>query len=188
MKIRIWGTRGSIPSPLDSGQIEEKLYQAILGMPAINTQDPEAVRAYIKKLPPLIRGTTGGNTPCIEVQAHGQLIVLDAGSGLYPLGLELMKGPFGKGKGTLHLFISHTHWDHIQGFPMFTPAFIPGNRIFIYGAHDLKKVFEIQQNPLTWPVTLSYMNADIQFIHVEPGKPINIGKVRVETIKNAHPG
>ncbi len=188
MKIKIWGTRGSIPSPLDSRQIEEKLYQAILNMPAINTKDPEAVRAYIKKLPPLVRGTTGGNTPCIEIQAHGELIVLDAGSGLYPLGLELMNGPFGEGKGTLHLFISHTHWDHIQGFPMFMPAFAQGNRIFIYGAHDLKNVFEIQQNPLTWPVALYQMKADIQFIHIEPGEPINVGKVQVDALKNAHPG
>ncbi len=188
MKIKIWGTRGSIPSPIGSKQIEEKLYQAILGMPAINTKDPETVQAFIKKLPPMVRGTAGGNTPCIEVQADGQLLILDAGSGLYPLGLELMKGPFGKGKGTLHLFISHTHWDHIQGFPMFTPAFVPGNRIFIYGAHDLKNVFEIQQNPTTWPVSLSYMEADIQFVHIEPGQPINIGKVRVDSIKNAHPG
>ncbi len=188
MKIRIWGTRGSIPSPIGSKQIEEKLYQAILGMPALNTNDPEAVQAYIKKLPPMVRGTAGGNTPCVEVQADGQLLILDAGSGLYALGLELMKGPFGKGKGTLHLFISHTHWDHIQGFPMFTPAFVPGNRIFIYGAHDLQHVFETQQNPLTWPVSLSYMQADIRFVHIEPGQPINVGRVRVDSIRNAHPG
>ncbi|HQE93412.1 MAG TPA: AAA family ATPase [Anaerolineae bacterium] len=188
MKIKIWGARGSIPSPINSQQIEEKIYRAILDMPPINTRDPAAVQSYIKKLPPMIRGTAGGNTPCIEVQADGQLFVLDAGSGVYALGLELMKGPFGTGKGTLHLFISHPHWDHIQGFPMFTPAFVPGNRIFIYGAHDLHTVFDIQQHPLTWPASLASMQADIQFVPIEPGKPFNIGKVRIDTIKNAHPG
>ena len=188
MKIRIWGTRGSIPAPLSSAQIEEKICQAILEMPPINTQDSEAVRAYVSKLPPLVRGTAGGNTACIEVQAEGQLFVLDAGSGLYPLGLELMRGPFGRGEGTMHLFISHTHWDHIQGFPMFVPAFVPGNRIFIYGAHDLETAFDIQQRPLTWPVSLDYMSADIKFLRVTPGEPLFIDKVRVETLKNAHPG
>jgi len=188
MKIRIWGTRGSIPAPLSSSQIEAKICQAILAMPQINTQDPEAVRAYVSKLHPMERGTAGGNTSCIEVQADEQTFVVDAGSGLYPLGLELMRGPFGKGQGTLHLFISHTHWDHIQGFPMFSPAFVPGNRIFIYGAHDLQKAFEIQQNPLTWPVTLEYMSADIEFVQFQPGEPLHIGKVRVDTLKNAHPG
>jgi len=188
MKIKIWGARGSIPAPLSSAYIEEKIYQAILSMPQINTQDPESVRAYFSKLPPMMRGTAGGNTACVEVQADGQLVVLDAGSGLYPLGLELMKGPFGQGQGTLHLFISHTHWDHIQGFPMFAPAFVPGNRIFIYGAHDLKAAFEVQQRPLTWPVTLEYMLADIEFIRVTPGEPFFIDKVRVEALKNVHPG
>lgn len=188
MKIKIWGTRGSIPAPINSAHIEKKLYQAILNMPQINTQDPEAVRSYISKLPPMVRGTAGGNTACIEVQADGQIFVLDAGSGLYQLSLELMRGPFAEGKGTLHLFISHAHWDHIQGFPMFTPAFIPGNRIFIYGAHDLEKAFQIQQHPLTWPVSLDYMAADIKFVRVVPGEPLFIGKVRVDTLKNAHPG
>ncbi|MBN2391311.1 MAG: AAA family ATPase [Anaerolineae bacterium] len=188
MKIKIWGARGSIPAPLSSAHIEEKINRAILAMPQINTQDPEAVRAYVNKLPAIVRGTAGGNTACVEIQADGQLIVLDAGSGLYPLGLELMKGPFGRGQGTLHLFISHAHWDHIQGFPMFQPAFIPGNRIFIYGAHDLETAFEIQQRPLTWPVTLSYMSADIKFVRVTPGEPFYIEKVRVETLKNVHPG
>ncbi len=188
MKIKIWGARGSIPAPLNPAYIEEKIYQAILSMPQINTQDPEAVRAYVNKLPPMMRGTAGGNTACVEVQADGQLIILDAGSGLYPLGLELMKGAFGQGQGTMHLFISHTHWDHIQGFPMFAPAFVPGNRIYIYGAHDLKAAFEIQQRPLTWPVTLEYMLADIEFIHVTPGEPFFIDKVRVEALKNVHPG
>ncbi len=188
MKIKIWGARGSIPAPLNSEHIEAKLYQAILGMPPLNTQDPEAVRTYIKKLPPLVRGTAGGNTPCVEMQTYGQEFILDAGSGLYPLGLELMKGPCGRGEGTLHIFISHGHWDHIQGFPMFNPAFVKGNRIFIYGAHNLKEIFEIQQTPPTWPVKLSYMQADIQFVKVEPGRPLYIDKVRVETLKNAHPG
>ncbi|MFN2284942.1 MAG: tetratricopeptide repeat protein [Anaerolineae bacterium] len=188
MKITIWGTRGSIPAPISSAQIEEKICQAILAMPQINTQDSEAVHAYVSKLPPMARGTAGGNTACIEVQAEGQLFVLDAGSGLYPLGLELMKGPFGQGKGTMHLFISHAHWDHIQGFPMFTPAFVPGNRIFIYGAHDLETAFKIQQRPLTWPVSLDYMSADIKFLHITPDEPLFFEKVRVETLKNAHPG
>lgn len=188
MKIKIWGARGSIPAPISSADIEEKIRQAILAMPQINTQDPEAVRAYVSKLPLMMRGTTGGNTACVEVQADGNLIILDAGSGLYPLGLELMKGPFGRGQGTLHLFISHAHWDHIQGFTMFAPAFVPGNRIFIYGAHDLETAFNIQLQPLTWPVTLANMAADIQFMSVTPGEPILIDKVRVEAVKNVHPG
>ncbi len=188
MKIRIWGARGSIPSPLRPDKVEEKICQAILGLPDIDTDDVEAIRAYIRELPPLVRGTAGGNTSCVEIQAGEETFILDAGSGLRELGLELMKGPCGRGQGTLHLFISHPHWDHIQGFPMFDPAFVPGNRIFIYGIHDLKMVLEDQQRPLNWPVSLSDMQAEIEFIPLQVGQPFSIGKVRINTIKNTHPG
>lgn len=188
MKVTIWGTRGSIPAPLLPKEIEGKIYRAILGMPSIDTNNPESVRDYVQQLPALMRGSVGGNTPCVEVRADGEVFVFDAGSGLYQLGLDLMDGPFGRGEGTLHLFISHPHWDHIQGFPMFRPAFVPGNRIFIYGAHDLETAFETQQRSLTWPVSLAYMQAEKQFVHLEPGEPLEIGKACIQSIKNEHPG
>jgi phosphoribosyl 1,2-cyclic phosphodiesterase/tetratricopeptide (TPR) repeat protein/anti-anti-sigma regulatory factor/tRNA A-37 threonylcarbamoyl transferase component Bud32 len=188
MRIRFWGVRGSIPSSLRFEEVEEKIFHAIVGLPDINTTDPEAVWAYIRDLPPLVRGTAGGNTPCVEIQAGGNLLVVDAGSGLHQLGLELLKGPFGRGEGTLHLFISHPHWDHIQGFPMFMPAFVPGNRIFIYGIHDVKKALEDQQRPFNWPVSLSYMRAEMEFIRLQEGAPFDISRVRVNTIRNHHSG
>jgi anti-anti-sigma factor len=100
----------------------------------------------------------------------------------------LLKGPLGRGEGTLHLFISHPHWDHIQGFPMFMPAFVPGNRIFIYGIHDIKKALEDQQRPFNWPVSLSYMRADMEFITLQEGEAFDIGRVHVNTIRNNHSG
>ena len=188
MRIRFWGVRGSIPSSLRFEEVEKKIFQAIIGLPDIDTVNPEAVWAYIRALPPLVRGTAGGNTPCIEIQAGGNLLVIDAGSGLHQLGLELLKGPFGRGEGTLHLFISHPHWDHIQGFPMFMPAFVPGNRILIYGIHDIKKALEDQQRPFNWPVSLSYMRADMEFIRLQEGEPFDVGRVRINTIRNHHSG
>jgi predicted ATPase/phosphoribosyl 1,2-cyclic phosphodiesterase/anti-anti-sigma regulatory factor len=189
MKITIWGARGSIPSPLRPEEVEEKICQVILGLPDIDIHDEEAVRAYVGELPPLVRGTAGGNTPCVEIQAGGELLVIDAGSGIQVLGMELMKGPFGRGEGTLHLFLSHLHWDHIQGFPMFTPAFVPGNRIFVYGVHDVKGALERQQFPPVWPRTLSYTaQADMEFISLQVGQPFSVGKVLINTIQNTHRG
>lgn len=188
MKIKIWGARGSIPSPLKPEEIEEKICQAILELPDINTKDLSAISTYVKSLPPLLRGTAGGNTTCIEVQSGSDMLVIDAGSGLRELGLELIKGAWGQGKGTLHLLFSHPHWDHIQGFPFFIPAYIPGNRIFIYSIHDLETALRDQQRFLTFPVPLSHMQANIQFITLQPGQPFRIGKVRINTLENAHPG
>jgi hypothetical protein len=71
MRIRFWGVRGSIPSSLRFEEVEEKIAQAIIGLPDIDTANPDAVWAYIKELPPLVRGTAGGNTPCVEIQAGG---------------------------------------------------------------------------------------------------------------------
>jgi len=191
MKIKIWGARGSVPSPLRPEVVEEKICQAIqavLGLPDIERSGMEAIRAYVRELPPLLRGTAGGNTPCVEIQAGRDTLIVDAGTGLYELGLELTKGPCGRGQGTLHLLISHLHWDHIQGFLMFDPAFVPGNRILIYGIHDLQAALDAQQRLPNWPVSLSDMPARIEFIPLQAGQSFSIGNVRINTIQNSHPG
>jgi anti-anti-sigma factor len=188
MRIRIWGARGSIPASLKSEEVEDKIRRAILGLPAgIDTRDEEAVWAYVRGLPPLLRGTAGANTPCVEIRAGEDLIIVDAGTGISALGEELLKGPFGRGEGTAHLVMSHLHWDHIQGYPMFMPAFVPGNRIFIYGIHDVKKALEKQQSSPTWPASMHMMQAEIEFVSLELGVPFSIGNVRINTIRNTHP-
>jgi len=192
MKVRIWGARGSIPSPLTPEAVHDKICQAILGLPpTVDAKDPAAVRAYVDNLPPLVGGTAGGNTPCIEVQIGTETFVVDAGSGIRNLGLELMKGPCGRGEGTIHLFFSHAHWDHIQGFPFFRPAFIPGNRIVIYGVHDYdwqQTVLGNQQRQINFPVPLEHLQAKLEFIKLQPEQTITIGQVNISNIKMRHPG
>ncbi|MDM8526588.1 tetratricopeptide repeat protein [Anaerolineales bacterium HSG24] len=189
MKITIWGARGSIPSPLKPAEIEEKICKAIYGMPPdVDTNNLESVREHVQELPILLRGTAGGNTSCLQIEAGSETFIIDAGSGIRELGLELMKGPCGRGQGRLHILFSHPHWDHLQGFPFFVPGFIPGNQIFIYSIHNIKHALEEQQCPLNFPVPLSIMRANIEFIHIEVGQPFTIGQVNINTIMNAHPG
>jgi len=188
MKIRIWGTRGSIPSPLTSEQIEEKICQAIHGMPDIDTSNLADVQAYVRQLSQLQRGTAGGNTSCVEIRSRGELFVIDAGSGFRELGRQLMNGPFGRGQGKLHLFFSHAHWDHIQGFPFFQPNFVTGNQIFIYSIHNLEKVLHDQQRSVNFPISLSYMQATFHFERLVVGQPRYFGKIKINTIENPHPG
>ncbi|RME49530.1 MAG: STAS domain-containing protein [Caldilineae bacterium] len=188
MKITIWGARGSIPSPILPHEVEEKICQAILQMPALDTRDEEAVRTYVRQLPQLERGTAGGNTTCVEVQANGQTILIDAGSGLRELGQTLMQGPCGRGEGVLHLLFSHAHWDHLLGFPFFAPAYVPGNRIIIYHWHDMKMALEDQQRPDASPRPFDRLQATLEFRPFEVGQPFTIGGVRINTIENVHPG
>ncbi|HXV98340.1 MAG TPA: MBL fold metallo-hydrolase, partial [Anaerolineae bacterium] len=180
MKIKIWGARGSIPSPLKPEAIEEKIFKAIFGMPQIDTNDADAVWAHIRELHPLLRGTAGGNTSCVEIQAAGHTIIIDAGSGLRELGLELLKGPCGRGRGQLHFFFSHAHWDHIQGFPFFIPAFIPGNRLFIYSIHDIEEALRRQQEAISFPVPLADVRAKLEFIRLREDQHFQIGQVHID--------
>lgn len=189
MKVKIWGCRGSVPAPLTPQQIEEKIVQAIYQLPdAVDTGDLDAVQAYALSLGALQRGTAGGNTTCVEIETDGKTFVIDAGTGIRELGLELMQGAFGRGEGELHLFFSHAHWDHIQGFPFFNPAYVAGNRIFIYSVHDVQKALVEQQHFLTFPVPMSIMTASIEFITLNTGEPLNIGDVTISCALNAHPG
>jgi phosphoribosyl 1,2-cyclic phosphodiesterase len=78
----------------------------------------------------------GGNTSCVVVDTGEAPLIFDAGTGLRKVGAELMK-TMGPGRVNAHLFLSHLHWDHIQGFPFFTPAFVPGNRVNVFGVRPL---------------------------------------------------
>jgi phosphoribosyl 1,2-cyclic phosphodiesterase len=95
-----------------------------------------------------------------------------------------------KGKpGEFHVFQSHLHWDHIMGFPFFTPAYIPGHHIRIYGCHaDLERAFRRQQEPPSFPVDFSVLGARIEFVQLEPGRAYDIGGYRVTAKAQAHGG
>lgn len=112
----------------------------------------------------------GGNTACTEVRCGEQLLILDAGTGIRPLGLSLLK-EFQDRPIKAHIFVGHTHWDHIQGFPFFAPAFVFGNEFTIYSLHGagkpLEKVFRGQMDSDYFPVHLSDMKAKLQFCELE---------------------
>lgn len=109
----------------------------------------------------------GGNTACVEVQVGNRTIILDAGTGIIPLGRELART---KRAGELLLLLSHLHHDHTQGFPFFVPAYIPNAKLHIYGpdgTHEsMKNVLERNQSSETFPVGLRDMSStkDIQAV------------------------
>lgn len=139
----------------------------------------------------------GGNTTCILLEyLKGddvvETIIIDGGTGLRVLGMDLLQKEFGKGKGKLTLLISHTHWDHIQGIPFFVPAYIPGNIIHIRGRASggapLKEVLANQQNPNNFPVGLEQFGAKVNIRDWQAGKSYRVGPLKINTIAHAHPG
>ncbi|MEW5736232.1 MAG: MBL fold metallo-hydrolase [Thermodesulfobacteriota bacterium] len=134
----------------------------------------------------------GGNTPCVAVWCGESLIILDAGTGIRVLGDELMSGPFGEGKGRATLLVSHTHWDHIQGFPFFAPAYIHGNELRLLGSHTIHKGLETalhhQQQYQNFPVLLSQMPARMSFQALSEGEELAMSGIKISAGELHHPG
>ncbi len=132
----------------------------------------------------------GGNTTCIEVRSDdGSLIILDAGTGIFPLAQELLK----QMPVQANVFMTHTHWDHIQGLPFFTQLYIPGNSVRIHGGHDIvsgrgiDQVMEVQLQYSYFPVREVEMNASIEYVTLAIGQPVPVGDATVTPLMLNHP-
>lgn len=130
----------------------------------------------------------GGNTTCIEVRSDaGDLIILDAGTGIFPLAQTLL----GELPVRAHVFITHTHWDHIQGLPFFQPLNTRGNSVRIYGAAQagvpLEEILDRQMDPVVFPVPLKALAADLRITEISGGR-FEIDGFLVEAFRLRHPG
>lgn len=152
MKVKFWGTRGSLPTP-----------------------GRDTVRY-------------GGNTPCVEVRLrNNNLVVFDAGTGIRNLGDALMA----EGESVkAYIAITHPHWDHIQGFPFFKPAFISGNEFTIIGVQSksvtLRQMISSQMDKVYFPVQLNELKAKINF-HPIREETIQIFEANLTSIFVNHP-
>lgn len=133
----------------------------------------------------------GGNTSCVAVESDaGDLLVLDAGTGFCPLGDALMQGPFGQGKGKMTLLLSHTHMDHLIGFPFAIPVHIRGNHFTIYGPAASRKGLEELHEGLVAPAyspvyTIDNIGSTLDFRRI-PETPFEVGVVRVDAQRFPH--
>lgn len=132
----------------------------------------------------------GGNTSCVEMLVGSQRLIFDGGTGLRELGVHLLSQmPL-----EANLFFTHSHWDHIQGFPFFVPAFVPGNRFHIYGAiapngSTIEQRLNDQMLHPNFPVPLQIMGADLKFRDLEIGEKVQLDdNIIVENSLLNHPG
>lgn len=189
MKVSFWGVRGSIPVPNSSSGIHDKIVEVLHKAIKEKVTNENHIDKFVGSLPYHLVGTTGGNTSCVEIRTSDKIIVFDAGTGIRVLGHNLMSGEFANGNGTVHIFMSHTHWDHIMGFPFFLPAFNKGNTIHIYGCHpNLEERFRNQHNPHHFPVHLESLSANIEFHIIKPEENFILGDCTITPIALNHPG
>jgi phosphoribosyl 1,2-cyclic phosphodiesterase len=138
----------------------------------------------------------GGNTACVEVRCDGALIIFDAGTGIRELGedLEMRAKAHPHNPSTLvaHIFFSHLHWDHVQGFPFFDPIYKKGAKIHLYGGPGLtettQKLMSIQMCSPNFPVPLEELPSSLGFHEVHEGDRIQLGQAVVRVEKLNHPG
>jgi len=190
MLVRFWGTRGSIPVALTSPAIEAKLVAALVKAAGRSLDTPDKARAFVEsELDFEVSHTFGGNSSCVEIDTGGgEYVLCDLGSGARAFGNHVLaaRGPAGS---TFHAFMSHVHWDHIQGFPFFMPAYLPGNRVRIYGCHAaLEEAFRRQNAAPSFPVDFSRMGAAIEFVRLEAGRSYEIAGLGVRPKLQRHGG
>lgn len=132
----------------------------------------------------------GGNTPCVAVEgAGGHLVILDAGTGIRALGLQLVE----KQNGAIRaeILLTHAHWDHIQGLPYFKPFFAAGNAVRIWGSRQgtasLEAILRQQMDPAVFPVPLDALSASLTVQEIAAGE-FSVGEFRVRAMKLRHPG
>lgn len=189
MYVKFWGTRGSTPTSLPAEAIKRKIRQALEGAAGLNLADEAVLNRYIEHLPFDVWGTAGGNTPCLEIRSGDQLLILDAGSGLRLLGLELMSKGLGGCPQQADILITHTHWDHIQGFPFFRPAFVPHNSFTFHSPFpDLAERLAQQQQSDFFPVPVNYMSATLAFNSLNENQWHQLGNFKVYPMRLFHPG
>ncbi|MBX7196949.1 MAG: MBL fold metallo-hydrolase [Sandaracinaceae bacterium] len=131
----------------------------------------------------------GGNTSCVEMRAGEHVLIFDGGTGLRLLGDTIAK----EMPRTVHLFFSHVHWDHIQGFPFFTPAFVRGNTIHMYGGANIVGTVETalagQMETPNFPVHLRDLPASLSFNDLHEGELVELeGGLRITNAPGLHPG
>jgi phosphoribosyl 1,2-cyclic phosphodiesterase len=132
----------------------------------------------------------GGNTTCIEIRTdNNELIILDAGTGIFPLSQTLLA----EVPVTANVLITHSHWDHIQGLPFFVPNFIPGNTLRLHGSFDpvsgkgIEQVMAVQLQYSYFPVRETEMKARIEYVTLAPNESIQIGSATVTPSLLSHP-
>jgi phosphoribosyl 1,2-cyclic phosphodiesterase len=190
VRVRFWGTRGSIPVALTTADVRDKLAQALLQASGRTFRNYEEAHAFASsELDFSLTHTFGGHTPCVEIEIPGdEYYVCDMGSGARPFGVHVLAKQ-ARRPATINIFMSHVHWDHIMGFPFLGPAYVPGTTIRIHGCHaEVELAFRLQQSPPCFPVTFEQLGAKIEFVRLEPDKPYAINGMTVTPHLQLHGG
>lgn len=191
MKVRFWGTRGSLPVAARAETIQAKIAKALVAAGGRSFKDESEAAAFCAaNLDFATYGGFGGASSCVEIEgADGAFVVCDMGSGLREFGIDSFRRIAGGHPPVYHLFLSHLHWDHIMGFPFFGPAFNPAAKIIIHSGHeDAETALRRQQEEISFPVPFDWLRATFEFQVHKPGVAFEAAglKVTLEAQHHSH--
>jgi phosphoribosyl 1,2-cyclic phosphodiesterase len=204
--VRYWGTTGSFARCFRPDEMTDRLAAALeyllagggLARLADERPDQAAIRRFLVERVPLpLRSTYGGNTTCVEIQTPDELIVLDCGSGVHPMGAALSRrwnAPDYAGSRRAHVLFTHAHMDHIAGAPFMDPFYDPRNHFVFLGPRVvLDRVDAVLGrdgglSQVYFPVTYANMAGIKDFRAIEAGETFQIGQTEVATHPLVHPG
>ncbi|MEE9306623.1 MAG: MBL fold metallo-hydrolase [Spirochaetia bacterium] len=188
MKVKFWGVRGSIPTPLTQSQLRSRIAAAVARIRPADLESAETREAFLAKLPPYIFGSVGGNTTCLSIHAEDTpLVIIDAGSGIRELAAMVNKQK--KNTREFHIFFTHFHWDHLQGLPFFSPVgYKKSNTLYFYSPKkNLEEIVRGQMVPPYFPVDMDAMAAKKCFIRLK-SPATRLGKLEIGWKSMRHPG
>ncbi len=169
MQIKLWGVRGSLPSPINNEEYTSKLRRILSIAAEKRINDSTDINSIIESLPDELKYIFGGDTTCATVKSDsGKIYIIDCGTGIRRLGNDLMEGDCAKGKGVLNIMITHNHWDHIQGLPFFRPIYVPGNIFNFYSPYkNQKELFGKQMSSPFFPAPFEGTAAEKNYILID---------------------
>lgn len=189
MRVKFWGTRGSIAVAQPASAIRTKIARALVAAGGRTFVDESDAGVFVDTELDFATGATyGGATTCIEIEAgDGSFIVCDMGSGVREFGISAFGRCAAGHERVYNFFMSHLHWDHICGFPFFGPAFDPNARIIVHSGHeDAEQALRRQQEEISFPVAFDWLRAKIEFVTLRAGETYRIGGVDVEVMEQHH--
>lgn len=187
MRVKFWGIRGSLPSPIPPEKTHFLLEEVLSQFERLkDAKVAISARAFLETLPPHLTGGYGGHTSCAEITHKNSRLLIDAGSGLRAFS-DLMA----KTEATcdeFHLYFTHFHWDHLIGLPFFAPLYMKGKTIHCYSVHDdLEQSLKTLFTKPNFPVPFSVIKSQLKLHKVAPRQKFKVGDLEVTPYQLDHP-
>lgn len=188
LRIQFWGVRGSVPSCITPNLVQDKISEIIDRIKPQDVESPEAKLVFIQNLPDYLYGTIGGNTACVQIHLDcPSAFIFDLGTGVR----EYSRFGIKPENNHFNIFISHCHWDHIQGLPFFNEIYNKNCTFDVYSGFDcVEQCFSQQNQEPFFPANARWENIKSRFTFhtVEPDVPFDVEGVKIVAHKMCHPG